>query len=154
MIWKNIDDFYAVSEKGDILNLKTKNIIKPHDNGYGYLAVKLHGKNYKIHRIVAREFIGASDMLVRHINGNKIDNHFTNLKYGTDKENYEDSIRHGTNSKGKINGKTKLSEDSVFRIKKMISLNVELDEICKLEGVSKRNLYKIKYNQTWKHIKA
>lgn len=59
--WKPIADFvglYEVSSKGRVRNLKTGRILKPSNNGLGYLFVGLYKngaeKKHYIHRLVAR----------------------------------------------------------------------------------------------------
>ena len=57
--WKD----YRVSDKGNVMSLKKDKLIirKPHDNGHGYLYVKLcNNKDIRkiaIHRLVAKAFI-------------------------------------------------------------------------------------------------
>ena len=50
-------------------------------NGHGYPQVKLSGKHYYIHRLVAMQFILNPDnkRTVRHINGDRTDYHISNL---------------------------------------------------------------------------
>lgn len=52
-----------------------------------------------VHRIVALTFIGVPPFAkseVCHNDGNRRNNHYSNLRWGTRKENVADSIRHGT----------------------------------------------------------
>ena len=57
-------------------------------NGY----VKNSKQEY-LHRVITRE----TALYVDHINGNKLDNHLSNLKWGTNLENSADMRVHGTN---------------------------------------------------------
>lgn len=62
-------------------------------NGYG-------GKKYKslIHRLVLITFKRKPKPYeqTRHLDGNKLNNHISNLEWGTELENYEDKLKHGT----------------------------------------------------------
>lgn len=92
-------DNYEVSTEGRVRSLNYKRtgeirVLKPHNNGYGYLQVALNSKHIKIHRLVAETFIpnpnNYSD--VNHINENKHDNRVENLEWVSHKQN----MCHGT----------------------------------------------------------
>ena len=57
----------------------------------GYRQVKIQGKNYSVHRLVARAFLGpppsASHTYVNHFDGDKANNAASNLEYVTPSEN-------------------------------------------------------------------
>jgi len=78
--------------------LRKTNLVK----GYPHLMLKRQdgGRNVYVHTLVCEAFYGPRpkpDWEVRHLNGNPIDNRASNLRWGTKKENAQDSIRHGTN---------------------------------------------------------
>jgi len=56
---------------------------------------------------------------VRHLDGNKLNNEITNLKYGTKKQNQRDRLLHGTHNRGSRCGKAKLNESQVLEIVKL-----------------------------------
>lgn len=93
--WKNIKGFenYEVNDDGQVRNKKTGRILKPYDNGRGYVEVDLliNGKRTtkKIHRIVAEAFIPNPENKpeVNHINEIKTDNRVENLNWMTREEN-------------------------------------------------------------------
>lgn len=96
--WKPIPDFdnYYVSENGDIKLVKNnkERIIKPIDNGNGYLYVTLYrnktaSKNKYIHRLVAALFVSNPNnyKVVNHKDCNKKNNIYSNLEWGTSKHN-------------------------------------------------------------------
>ena len=98
-IWKNVcdiegfEDFvdYQISNLGRVKSLKnwSEKILKPTDNGYGYLKVGLNcnGKNksIQVHRLVGLAFIPNDDTInkkeLNHINEIKTDNRAENLEW-------------------------------------------------------------------------
>ena len=73
-------------------------VIKPGMSNSGYKRIKLNGKNVYIHRIVCRAFNGEppiDGMYVDHIDGNKMNNHYTNLEWVTPKENSVRASKNG-----------------------------------------------------------
>ena len=106
-MWKNIEGFeniYLINEYGTIKSLKTGNIMKPYLTNKGYNAIDLSkdGKKYKflIHRLVALNFVPNPDNypIVLHLDNDKLNCHYTNLKWGTYSENNSQAIRDGLNS--------------------------------------------------------
>lgn len=107
-IWKDVvgyEGLYMVSSSGVVKRIDSYvkrlhyyvpvkgRILKPLDNGKGYLRVKLskNGKDRRImlHRIIAEAFIFNAELKkeVNHINGNKKDNNIQNLEWCTRQEN-------------------------------------------------------------------
>lgn len=91
----NISGFinHSVNEFGVVLNTKTGNIIQPYKNKQGYLYVKPCENNKRkhlaIHRAVAMCFCDgyAKGMVVDHIDGNKENNYYKNLRWCSQKQN-------------------------------------------------------------------
>lgn len=100
-IWKVINGFpnYSVSNEGHIKNNKTGKILSPCTDTNGYLLVGLYreGKRStkRIHKLVAEAFIQNPLNLhdVNHKDGNKSNNHETNLEYCTRSYNMLHSSR-------------------------------------------------------------
>jgi len=61
-------------------------------NGKGYRRVRLQGKTFKVHRLVAEAFIDNPDNLpyVVHIDGDKNNNNITNLRWSDKQTNHGD----------------------------------------------------------------
>lgn len=78
----------------------------PNSDGYPSVRLTVDGKRTRlaVHRLVARQFLPprpSSAHEVRHLDGDKTNNHVSNLAWGTPKENADDRTRHGRTSRGR-----------------------------------------------------
>lgn len=86
---------YAIGETGEVISFKggEPRFLKPENNGRGYLSLVLCNKGkpsmHTVHSLVAQAFIGdrPQGMVIDHIDGNRFNNHFTNLRYCSHKDN-------------------------------------------------------------------
>jgi hypothetical protein len=102
-IWKPIEGYeedYLISNDGVVKSIKkfmkksSVDYLKPMLNNWGYYKVNLRQgkhkrKNASIHRLVAESFIpnNKNKPCVNHIDGNKLNNHVSNLEWCTVLEN-------------------------------------------------------------------
>lgn len=95
-IWKDIKDYegiYKVSTFGNIISFKAnkKTLLNPVLHHTGYLTCRLYKnkkwKEFKVHRLVAEAFVLGDDVQVNHKDKNKLNNHFSNLEYCSNREN-------------------------------------------------------------------
>jgi hypothetical protein len=93
-IWLLIPDYdYSISSYGRVRNNKTNHILHGKKNLSGYLQVALRkdGKQkwFLIHRLVAQLFtpnlFGGGE--IDHIDGNRLNNHYENLRWCSSSEN-------------------------------------------------------------------
>lgn len=98
-------DKYSVTKDGDVYShvFGEARLLTPVRNTTPYLNVNLHINNKKkyvpIHHLVALAYHGPRPKdkpLIRHLDSNPVNNHVSNLKYGTPKENAQDAIEFGT----------------------------------------------------------
>lgn len=88
----NYEGIYAVSDDGRVFNLQRGVEIKQHITG-NYISVKLrcNGEyiNAKVHRLVYEAFKGRiiPNLVIDHIDGNKLNNNLNNLRQITTREN-------------------------------------------------------------------
>lgn len=113
---------YQVSNYGRVkslnyLNTGKEKIIKPFDNGKGYKIVDLcknSKKKFRVHRLVAFMFLTDSyfdGADVDHINTDRTNNHVSNLRWCTRKENCNNELtkKHcSETNKGEKNGRATL----------------------------------------------
>lgn len=74
---------YAITSCGKVWSYKSNRFLKPYSIGNDYLAVKLDGKNYRVHRLVAAAYLPNPKNLpqVNHKDENKHNNALPNLEW-------------------------------------------------------------------------
>lgn len=166
-IWKVIEEFpsYAVSNLG-----RVKRIVKPRA-GPGkvgdfkaqflcnsYLTVGLT-RDHKVwsvsvHVLVCRAFHGPKPTPKRqaaHWDGNKTHNREDNLRWATPQENAADTVRLGE-CRGERNGRSKLIEEDVREIRRLLGLGKSQQSIADRFGVSQVTISEIALGQKWSHV--
>ena len=121
---------YAANKDGDVINLKTKRIIKMSKNNCGYLRFKIYNEklekplNYSQHRFVYEVFKGKifPNFEIDHINEIKSDNRIKNLQLLTHQQNVE-------KSKNKPIISTCIQTGEERRFKSVKTAGIELDII-------------------------
>jgi hypothetical protein len=95
-------------------------------------------------------------MECRHLDGNRLNNHLSNLCWGTHQENIDDQIRHGTRSKvrakGSLHGNAKLSEADIPVIRARLAAGETRRAIAKDFRVSSTTINFIAWGRTWTHV--
>jgi hypothetical protein len=117
---------YAVDRVGNIINVKTRELMSTTTDRKGYVRANIsyvasNGtkvKYIRTHRAVALTFLSRQhdkQLEVNHISGNKLDNSVQNLEWCTMKENMAHKTRTGLTSslKGEDNPASKMTESKV-----------------------------------------
>ena len=159
---------YAVDEKGTVLSICTNHggsmpwskahRVKLRKNTFGYPFVQLHQDGHSrqvcIHVLVLTVFVGnrPDSMCCRHLDGNPENSHVSNLVWGTQSENYNDSVQHETSCRGDRHGMTKLTKDDVLEIRRRAANGERHSDIAKDFPVSSSNISPIVQRLTWKHV--
>lgn len=170
MEWRAIPGYegkYIVSEYGDVKRLK---FTVTRDNRWGssndytmtamnmksrccdgrYLSIRLLTENFMIHRLVAIAFVPKvfNKPFINHIDGNKFNNHYSNLEWCTNQENMDHAV-----SIGLLNyvSAKKLTPELVKEIK-LIPKTVSSIKVAKQYKVNSRTIRAIRLNQTWKYV--
>ena len=151
---------YMVFENGQIHNSIAMRFISPYKNRGGYLNVDLYIDGVKVrkgvHQIVAETFVPNPDNkpMVNHIDGNKENNHYSNLEWVTCSEN---------NLHAYSTGLRKPLESS--RVSFVVYNETQVTEVCEalcegyspleveeMTGVPVKTIYEIRNKQIWKGI--
>lgn len=167
------EDFYEVSDQGDIRSLDKERIsnltgtlttypgkiLKASKTNNGYLHVQLFkekkGTHCLVHRIVAEAFCekDSKATLVRHLDDNPQNNCKWNLSWGTSKDNTEDMLEKSRQASGSKNGSAKLTEEDVLEIRR---LRDEEDKtyksLAKQFSVTTHVIGNICKRRSWTHI--
>lgn len=106
-----------------------------------------------VHQLVLESwgFPRPSGMECRHLDGNKLNNHLSNLRWGTASENNHDKIAHGTATRGERHPRAKLTWKLVREIRqKFLSGDLKTGEVvAEKYGVSASTIWYLLRHKTW-----
>jgi hypothetical protein len=160
MKWCYIEGYaedYKLFENGQVWSNKRHIYLNDDVDKAGYHRVVLYYKSkrkrYLVHRLVAMVFkVSGAGPEVNHKDGNKSNNHYSNLEYVTPLQNVAHAISTGlTNQVGSNNPITKLTEDDVINIRNLVKTNT-LQHVADLYKISRSTVKRIKYRIYWTHI--
>lgn len=175
-IWKDVvgfEGYYRISNLGNLksvdrivrVSIASQRIVRsqaiiPHVDYLGYKRVRLckNGPKFhaKIHRLVCQAFLPNPENKphVNHKNSNPSDNRLENLEWCTQSENMLHCFREGGRmpKMGSGNGKSKLTEDSVLKIRELFDNGTRKFILAKMFFVDSKTIRDILLNKTWKHL--
>ena len=175
--WKDIPEFrgsYQVSnmgrvrsvdrvviyKNGGVRKLKGK-VLKPYLNTSGYEKVILYNDNVgttiTVHRLVLETFkphVDMNDLDVNHMDGDKLNNHLTNLEWLTRRDNLTHAYDTGLiDNKGERSPNAKLSNVDVLEILQRLDTGELHEDIALDYGVNKSCISKINIGTTWRSVR-
>ena len=174
-IWKSIKDYegmYEMTETGKFRSIdriviggkamterriKGK-ILSININSVGYPCVNLYKNNkgyaWPIHILIGINFIPNPDnhRYILHKNDIKTDFSINNLYWGTNSNNYADSVKNGNRINGENHHKAKLTNEIVKEIKQLLDGGVEGKSIARDFNISENIVSSIKTGKTWNQI--
>jgi hypothetical protein len=144
---------YYVTEDGRVWSCRRKKWLVPtHHRGRSQVNLCVGGKPkcWPVHRLVAIAYVPNPDgkETVNHIDGNKQNNHFSNLEWLTSRENLLHGFKNGLMKPGADNN-NKLQPSDVAKIKKLLGSGVAILEVAKQFGVARRTIQSIKGGESW-----
>jgi predicted XRE-type DNA-binding protein len=155
-IWKQYNDTkYSISTSGGFRNNMTGLILKP--NLKQYSQISFNGITRLIHRLVAETFIENPENKpqVNHLDGNRHNNHVSNLEWCTQSENQIHAFETGLqiSVKGEEHFNAKLNNEDVLEIKYLLETGkYSGPEIAEVFGVNQQIISKINKGHRWSHI--
>ena len=174
-VWKDVvgyEEYFMVSESGKIFSKRSNRELSfiIGKTGYKSFTTRFDGSKskavvLKIHILVCEAFSGPrpneNQIYALHWDDDKLNNHYTNLRWGSRSENAHDSIRNGTFKKNNQTGEdvknSKLTDVAVIDI---------INNFDKLEGnksrrieyfmqkydVSRSTIRGVLEGRRWKHL--
>ena len=145
---------YDVTEDGQVWSRRKQRFMKLSEHRCRYLFVQLVddngvAHNRYIHRLVASMFIPTNDLSLQidHIDGNKHNNHYTNLRWVTNRENAHAAMEIGLMPHA-------VFEDDmvVHEICSAIASGESIASIAKRTGYPASAIYAIRLKRNWTHI--
>jgi hypothetical protein len=167
--YREIADFpgYTIGDNGFVWSRRTNGgklrekwkALKPvkHENDYLYVKLCINRKDTirGIHTLVLEAFVGPCPpgMLACHDpDHNRANNRLVNLRWDTQENNMQDSIRQGRIARGSRAGGSKLTESDVISIRQQIKNGGHVPSIANTYGVAEGTIWNIKSRRIWAHI--
>lgn len=161
--WRVIPRYpgYEASTLGRIRNVRTGYVLQPNPSkhNYGYLRVTFGSRDSRrkeyVHALVLETFHGPRPP--RHVARHDPDhdpanNRPENLKWGTQKENCADMVRHGRSTFGERNPSAKLTKADVFEIRAERRLNTPIKVLAARFGVVESCISRVTTGNNWRHL--
>lgn len=142
-------EHYLVSDSGEVYSLKSNKILKPDIDKDGYEIYRISNeenkrKAFKGHRLVGLTFIDNPNNLpiVNHIDGNKRNNHLSNLEWCTNEYNVQHAVKTGL-----MTPYTRGIEIYDIFKKCVVSRFNSYDDLANITGLSKLSLIDIVHRE-------
>jgi len=159
-------DGYLVNECGEVVSIHTGKVKKQQTDPKGYKRVQLlinkEQFSVLVHRMVGIAFLGEppdDKNTINHKDGNKANNHYSNLEWCSYKENEHHKIHVlKTGSQGENNGTAKITRSIAEEIRKVLlplkirtrKRNLAQQELMEKYDLQQPHIWLILNNKLWK----
>lgn len=153
---------YMVSNTGDVYSVTEFGIrkLRPGVNAAGYYLVCLFEngkpKMKSVHQLVGLAFIENKypyvNKIINHKDGNKLNNHVSNLEWTTFSGNTRHALRTGLQPRGEQIATAKLNNEKVLYIYQQ-KKRITQKELSQIFGVTVRLIRLVQEKKVWRHIK-
>lgn len=147
---------YSINTNAVIKSIRFGRILKHTTMPNGYKVIRLCGKFYYVHRLVALTYLDNPNKKkqVNHKDGNKANNALDNLEWMTCRENIHHSYRLGmSDNYGERNGMSKLNKQNVYIIKYLSKYTkLTIRELAYIFDINSATIVSIQHKRTWKSV--
>lgn len=158
-----IKDFYTINDRGEIFSdnsgqMKTRNRAGTEYQIINFMTIDGKKKTFRVHRLVMMAFNpqeNSDSLEVNHIDGNKKNNHLSNLEWCTSRENQKHAYKIGLqkSQKGISKPIRRLSKEEVLQIHRYRKEGLSYKAIAEKVNTSTSNIAKIVKGKTWSSVK-
>lgn len=146
-------EHYSINQEGVVLNTRSHKVLKTDLNSVGYKRVTLWHEEQKavrifVHKLVAMHFVDNPDNLpiVNHKDGNRLNNHYSNLEWCT----YSYNITDGFN-RGRVVHNA-MPKSQVLYIRALREEGLSRKEIIERTGFPKHCVERVIYGKAYRRI--
>jgi uncharacterized protein YerC len=152
------ENLYEVSNCGRVRKVgrfKLDFLMSLSKNRGGYLKVPLtkdhRSRTHRVHSLVLAAFDREKPpgCVCRHLDGNRLNNHISNLRWGTQAENVADSILHGTRNTERS---MKLLRNDVLEVRRLLEMGRTNASIAKQFNVSATTISRVKNGELHRNV--
>ena len=127
-------------------------------NGYAQVILYRDGRRQRfgVHQLVALAFLGpkpSPQHEVAHLDGQRLNNHVSNLAWLLHSENERHKDLHGTRLRGSQIHSAKLVEAQVVLIRQALAVGIRQCVLAQTYGVSDSTVSLIARAKTWRHVR-
>lgn len=167
-IWKKIVDFprYRISYQGEVFSCATKSkkqkliwkklSLSINSTGYKQTSFFKEKREYKmyVHKLVLEAYVSKrpENLVCCHNDGNKLNNHVSNLRWDTPKANTHDMYKHNTMLFGEKHPRSVLTEKLVLEIHDLKSKGANSSEIGLILNIKERTVATVLQGGNWKWL--
>lgn len=167
-LWRTVPGYpaYEVSVDGLVRRCqgfrcrRTHRVLVPfvRPNGYAQILLYQGGqrRRFVVHQLVALAFLGpkpSPQHEVAHLDGQRLNNHVSNLAWLLHSENERHKDLHGTRLRGSQIGNAKLTEAQVVLIRQALAVGIRQCVLAQAYGVSDSTVSLIARAKTWRHVR-
>lgn len=124
--------------------------------GYHLYSLQRGGKQSSrlVHRLVLEAFVGnrPHEAECCHADGDRGNNHLSNLRWDTPLANHGDAMRHGTHPRGATHGCARITEEQARLIIEQLDAGHPATRVAADLVVGLHVVYGIRQGKTWRHL--
>lgn len=163
---------YEISNHGRVRFSKSKEPKYTNVNAQGYVVFQYKEagvrKTQKVHRAVASLFLAEpeiwlqekcsrehwGEVVVKHKDNNKLNNHYSNLEWSDLKGNTQQAHKDGLiiPRVGELNGRSTLTEELVHKVCREFENGMTPKQAVEMFNISQQQATKIRAGFAWKHV--